>query len=245
MLALITGASSGLGKEIAKLLSLRGYDLVLVGRDKEELIKLKNELKTNSKVCICDLTKEKKVYNLYLDNKNIDLLVNSAGIGEVGYFVDCQNDLKLIDLNIKALHILTKLYLKEFIKNDSGRILNISSSAAFNPGPLMSTYYATKSYVYSLTMGIYEELRRKKSNVKISVACPGAFNSNFLKRANIKKATYVKDTNYIAKYIVDKMFKDKLLIVPGIFMKFIIFISRFIPRKSVLKLNYKIQKKKM
>ena len=245
MKALITGSSSGLGKELAYILDDIGYDIVLVGRNKEELFNIKNKLKNSTKIVVTNLLKEENIYKLYNDNKDIDLLINSAGIGEIGEFINTKNDLNVIDLNIKALHILTKLYLTDFIKKDSGRILNISSSAAFAVGPLFSTYYATKSYVYSLTMAIYEEVRRKKSNVKISVACPGAFDSNFLKNANIKKSIYVKETKSVANYIVKKMFKDKLIIIPGVLMKIIVFINNFIPKKIMLKLNYNIQKKKL
>ena len=235
MKALITGSSSGLGKELAYILDDIGYDIVLVGRNKEELFNIKNKLKNSTKIVVTNLLKEENIYKLYNDNKDIDLLINSAGIGEIGEFINTKNDLNVIDLNIKALHILTKLYLTDFIKKDSGRILNISSSAAFAVGPLFSTYYATKSYVYSLTMAIYEEVRRKKSNVKISVACPGAFDSNFLKNANIKKSTYVKETKFVANYIIKKMFKDKLIIIPGVLMKIIVFINNFIEYLMTLK----------
>lgn len=244
MRALVTGASSGLGREISFILDSMGYDIVLVGRNKEELFKTKELLNNKITIVVTDLSKEENVYKLYKENKNIDLLVNSAGLGEIGEFSKTSKDLEIIDVNIKALHILTKLYLNDFIKKDSGRILNISSSAAFTPGPLMATYYASKSYVYSLTMAIYEELRRSNSNVKISVACPGAFNSNFLIKANINNATYVKDTKYIANYIVKKMFRNKTLIVPGFLMKLTILLNRLIPRKTMIKLNYNLQKKK-
>ena len=207
MKALITGSSSGLGKELAYILDDMGYSIILVGRNGKELNKIKMSLKNDSKVVVTDLLKINNVYKLYSDNKDIDILINCAGAGEIGSFIDTINDLDIIDLNIKALHILTKLYLKDFVKKDSGRILNISSSAAFTPGPLFSTYYATKSYVYSLTMSIYEELRRNKSNVKISVACPGAFDSDFLKKAKINEVKYLKSTKYIASYIIKKMFK--------------------------------------
>lgn len=248
MKALITGASSGLGKTLAIKLSKLNYDLILVARNKKKLEEVKKEIKTNAKIYAYDLSNIENIYKLYEETKkeNIDLLINNAGFGELNEFIksDIENDLNMIDLNIKAVHLLTKLFLKDMEKRNSGRILNISSSAAFCPGPLMSTYYATKGYVYSLTMAIYEELRNKKSNVKIHVLCPGAFKTNFFKRANIYKGLYVLDVDYIASYTLKEMFKNKLLIIPGTKMKLVVFFGRFIPRKLMLKLTYKVQKNK-
>lgn len=247
MYALITGASSGLGKSLAIKLSKMGYSIIAVSRNKNKLEDLKKEIK-NIIIFPYDLSNQANIYKLYKNTSEykIDLLVNCAGFGEYGEFVnnDLDNELNMIDLNIKALHTLTKLYLSDMVKRDSGRILNVSSSAAFQPGPLMATYYATKSYVYSLTMAIYEELRRKKSNVKISVLCPGAFDTDFFKRANIKNATYVKSVDYISDYTLKKLFKNKLIIIPGFIMKMVIFIERFLSRKFLLKMNYNIQSKK-
>ena len=158
MKALITGASTGLGKDFAKILSNKGYDLVLVARSKEKLYKLKEELSTNVEIEVMDLSETKNVLKLVEKYKNeIDLLINNAGFGECGYFneINLDTELNMIDLNIKTLHILTKEFISEFIKKDKGQILNVASSAAFQPGPLMATYYATKSYVYNLTMAIY------------------------------------------------------------------------------------------
>jgi len=165
MRALITGASSGLGLDFAKKLSRIGYDLILVARSKDKLDKLQRELKTDVIVEVMDLCDKDNVLKLYKKYHNdVDLLVNNAGFGYCGSFNDdnLNNDLDMIDLNIKCVHILTKLFLNDFIKKDSGRILNVASMAAFEPGPLMATYYSTKSYVYSLSMAIYEELRRKR-----------------------------------------------------------------------------------
>lgn len=249
MKALITGASSGLGKELSLKLSELGYDLILVSRNKKALDELKEELKTKVIIYDYDLSNMDNIYKLYekTKNENIDLLINNAGFGELKEFIksDINNDLNMIDLNIKAVHLLTKLYLKDMVNNDSGRILNVSSSAAFQPGPLMSTYYATKGYVYSMTMAIYEELRRMNSKVQVHVLCPGAFKTAFFERANIDKGTYVLDVNYIAQYTLKEIFKNKLLIVPGLKMKFVVFFGRFIPRKLMLKLTYKVQKNKI
>ena len=150
----------------------------------------------------------------------------------------------MIDLNIKAVHILTKFFLKDMIKRDKGYILNVSSAASFSAGPLMATYYATKGYVTKLSMGIYEELRRKKSNVHISVLCPGPVNTNFNKIANVEFADKGMDSKVVAKYAIDKMFKNKLIIIPGTKMKLAHFFNRFVSDKFSLKVVYNFQKKK-
>ena len=145
MRALITGASTGFGKCFAKKLSNMGYDLILVARDKSKLEELKNDLNTNVEIISMDLSEEENLYKLYYKCKNkIDLLINNAGFGACGEFdkLDLNNELNMIDLNVKAYHILTKLFLKDFVKRDKGQILNVASIAAFEPGPLMATYYA-------------------------------------------------------------------------------------------------------
>ena len=161
MIALITGASNGLGADFAKELSKEGYDLVLVARSKDKLEKLAKELKTNIEIEVMDLSVKENVYKLYNKYKGkIDLLINNAGFGAFGKFTetDLNNELNMIDLNIVTYHILTKLFLQDFVKKDKGQILNVASSAAFEPGPLMSTYYATKSYVYNLSMEFTKNL---------------------------------------------------------------------------------------
>ena len=155
MKALITGASSGIGKDMAIYLSELGYDIILVSREEDKLKEVKAELKTKSKIIVMDLKEKDNCIKLYEMTKqeNIDILVNNAGFGEFGEFVKTplQKELDMIDVNVVAVHILTKLFLKDFVKRDSGYILNVSSSAAFQAGPLMSTYYGTKAYVLRLT----------------------------------------------------------------------------------------------
>ena len=134
------------------------------------------------------------------------------------------------------------LFLKDFIKKDKGYILNVASSAAFLPGPLMSTYYATKAYVFRLTEAIHEELRKTKSNVYIGVLCPGPVDTNFNNRAGVKFAVKALSSSYVARYAVEKMFSGKTIIIPGFKMKFVKFIVRFLPDKIVTRINYNIQK---
>lgn len=248
MKALITGGSSGIGYSMAKYLSSLGYDLILVARDKEKLQKIQKELPTEVKIIVADLSNEAKLKELYVlcKNDNIDILINNAGFGMFGSFSesDLSRELEMIDLNIKTLHILTKFFLKDMKKRGKGYILNVSSAASFQAGPLMSTYYATKSYVTKLTLAIYEELRREKSGVHISCLCPGPVSTNFNDVANVQFAMKSLDSDYVAKYAIDKMFKNKLIIVPGFKMKATIFLNRLVSNKFALKVVYNFQKKK-
>ena len=245
MKALITGASSGLGKDFAIQLSQRGYDLVLVARNKKKLGEVKKLCSTNIEIECMDLSIIDNCKKLYDKHKDIDLLVNNAGFGLFGEFnnTDLDKELEMIDLNIKSLHVLTKLYLKDMIKKDSGRILNVASSAAFLPGPLMSTYYSTKSYVMRLTAAIYEELRRIKSNVKVSALCPGPVETNFNNVANVNFSIKGLKSDYVVKYTLKKMFKNKLIIIPGILPKLGVIASKFVPIKILVKITYNIQKR--
>ena len=175
MKALITGASSGIGKEMAIYLSEKGIDLVLVARDKSRLEEVQKELKTASQIICMDLGDAPNCIELYKEVKDVDILINNAGFGIFGEFVDTDliKELNMVNLNICAVHTLTKLYLNDMCKNNNGYILNVASIAGFMPGPHMATYHATKAYVLKLTQGIYEEIKRKKVNVKISALCPG------------------------------------------------------------------------
>lgn len=246
MKALITGASSGMGLDMAKYLSKLGYDLFVVSRDKEKLDSLYKDYK-NVKTIALDLTKKNNCIKLHdmLKDEKIDILINNAGFGDAGNFSETSLDkeLEMIDLNIKAYHILTKLFLQDFIKRDYGRILNVASMAGFMPGPYMATYYATKSYIVNLSLAIYEELKRDKSNVKISVFCPGPVKTNFDKVANVKFNMMQLDSEYASKYAIDNMFLNKLIIVPPN-MKLNKFLSKVGPTKLVLYVNSKVQERK-
>ena len=245
MKALITGASSGIGFDIAKRLSSMGYDLVLVSRSIDKL----NDAKFDTKVEYesLDLSDVNNCIRLHDKYKDIDILVNNAGYGLIGVFnkTDLNRELNMIDLNIRAYHVLTKLYLADFVKRDSGYILNVASSAAFQPGPLMATYYATKSYVYSFTMAIYEELKKNKSNVKISCLCPGPVNTNFNNVANCEFSVKALSSEFVAHYAINKMFKNKLLIIPGFTMRLSYYFGKIAPLKLKLKIIYSIQHRKV
>ena len=249
MKALITGASSGIGLDMARYLATKNCELILVARNKEKLEELQEKLPTKTTIIVVDLSNEQKVKDLYVIAKkeNIDILINNAGLGDFGYLTDTDlnKDLELINTNIKAVHILTKYIAKDMEKKDTDTyILNVASSAAFQPGPLMSTYYATKSYVYQLTEALYYEEKKKKTKVNVSVLCPGPVDTNFNNVAGVHFSVKALDSAYVAKYAIDKMFKKKMLIIPGFYMKCAKFFSRFVSDKFMLKTIYNIQKKK-
>ena len=250
MKALITGASSGIGFEIAKYLASKKFELILVARNRDRLELIQQKLPTKTTIIVMDLSNEQKVKELcvLIKNQNVDMLINNAGFGNYGEFTetDLSNDIDMINTNIKAVHILTKYALKSMVKHDAGYILNVASSAAFPPGgPLMSTYYATKSYVYGLTESINYELKKKKSNVVVSVLCPGPVDTNFNNVAGVKFGVKALKPSYVAKYTIDMMLdKKKMLIIPGVKMKLAKFFSRFLSDKMLLGITYRIQKKK-
>ena len=151
----------------------------------------------------------------------------------------------MIDINIKAVHILTKLFLKDMKRKNRGYILNVASSAAFESGPLMATYYSTKSYIYRLTEAINNELKKEKVNVHVSCLCPGPVDTNFNNVANVKFSVKPLKADYVAKYAVDKMFNNKMLIIPGLKMKLAKFFGRFLSDKALMRMTYRIQRRKI
>lgn len=248
MKALITGASSGLGYDMALVLSRMGYDLIIVARRENKLIELKNKINTNVKIICKDLSQESSCYELFEEVKSeqLDILINNAGFGIFGAFneTDLKTELNMIDLNIKSVHILTKLFLKKFTEKDSGYIMNVASSAGFMPGPFMSVYYATKSYVLNLTQAIYGELRQEKSNVHICALCPGPVDTEFNKVAKVTFGMKGLKSVAVSNYAIKQMFKKKLIIIPGFIMKISIFGIRFASRKLLLKISANIQQSK-
>ena len=249
MKALITGASSGIGLDMARYMSTQGCELILVSRNKEKLEEIQEKLPTKTTIIVADLSNEQKVKELYVQIKqhNIDILINNAGLGDFGFLTDTDlnKDLELINTNIKAVHILTKNVVKDMEKKETDTyIMNVASSAAFQPGPLMSTYYATKSYVYQLTEALYYEEKKKNTNVHVSVLCPGPVETNFNNVAGVHFSVKPMKSTTVAKYAIDMMLKNKMLIIPGFKMKCAKFFSRFVSDKFMLKTIYKIQKKK-
>ena len=245
MKALITGASSGIGRDMARILAKKGYDLVIVARDEEKLNSLKNELNTNVKIVIMDLSIAENCKKLHAENPNIDLLINNAGFGDCGNFTvtSLEKEISMIHTNITAYHILTKLYLIDMKKVNKGHILNVASIAGFMPGPLMATYYATKSYIVRLSEGIREELNKEKSNVKISILCPGPVSTNFNKVANVKFALREANSYQVAEYAINHL--NKFYIVPGLDIKLARFGAHLFPACLISKITYRMQKRKL
>ena len=250
MKALITGASSGIGRDMARVLAKKGYDLVLVARNKGELEKLAEELKEKNQIKIetisTDLSIVENCKKIHKKVQNVDILINNAGFGDCGEFTktSLEKELNMIDTNIVAYHILMKLYLTNMKEKNSGKILNVASIAGFMPGPLMATYYATKAYIVRISESIREELKKEKSKVQISILCPGPVSTNFNKVANVDFKLKGMDSKEVAQYAIDEMFKKKMLIIPGFKMKCSKFFSHFLSDKKLLKITYKIQRKK-
>lgn len=277
MWALVTGASSGIGRDMARYLYLLGYSLILVARDREKMEELKQELtnkkateterkkdninkgdtafenvksKTKQEVLIysIDLSNKEECIRLFEQTKNIelDLLINNAGFGTFGEFIntDLEKEINLINTNITAVHILTKLYLQKMIERNRGHILNVASIAGMEPGPLMAAYYASKSYVIRLSRAINKELKKAKSNIKISILCPGPVNTNFNNVANVVFKAPSMSSEKVAQYGIDKALKGKLIIIPGMLNKSVRMFSKIIPDSILEEVAYHIQRKK-
>lgn len=249
MYALVTGASSGLGRDMAILLAQKGYDLIIVARSEDKLLALKNELSNvNVVVIIKDLSIENECYSLIneINGFDIEVLINNAGFGLFGEFADSDLDteINMIDTNIKAPLILMKHFLNVFKKKNKGYILNVASAAAFTYGPLMSVYYSTKHFLYAQTLSVYGELKKDKSNVYVGVLCPGPVATSFSERANVKFGVKPKSSEDVSKYAIRKMFKRKLIIIPGIMLRLGKFGARFASDKTLAKIGYYFQNKK-
>lgn len=245
MKALITGATSGIGKAIAQELSRKGWSLILTGRSEVALEELKETLPVPVETIALDLAENQAPFTLYefCKGKHVDLLVNNAGFGVYGAFTDTalQDELELIQVNIRTLHILTKLFLRDFKKRNSGRILNVASSAGFLTGPLFSSYYASKNYVVRLSLAIAEELRREKSRVTISILCPGPVNTGFNDRAGVQFRIKALTPEAVAKEAVFGAITGKLLIIPGLMMRVGIVASHLVPEQILSRILYHVQ----
>ena len=302
MWALVTGASSGIGRDMSRYLYSLGYSIVIVARDENKLEELKQELekretnitssvenskKSNNKlesnvknninidnnkhiedssfidkskldnsikkkqqiiVISEDLSKSENCKKLYEKTKHIkiDLLINNAGFGVFGNFseTDLEKEINLINTNITAVHILTKLYLRDMISRNKGHILNVASIAGMEPGPLMAAYYASKAYAIRLSRAINKELKKQKSNVKISILCPGPVDTNFNNVAKVVFKAPSMPSEKVAKYGIDKALKGKLIIIPGILNKSVRFFSKIVPDSILEEVAYHIQRRK-
>lgn len=246
MRALVTGASSGIGADIARVLSKKGFEVVLVARREDRLLNLADELEGDAEIYCCDLSKADNCVELFEKYKDVDILINNAGFGIFGKFCDTEleRELSMIDVNITAMHILMKKFLCHFKARNRGYILNVASSAAFLPGPLMASYYATKAYVLRLTQAVVKELKTDKSDVYVGALCPGPVDTEFNNVANVNFNIKSLTSKYVAQYAVGKMFKGKTVIIPGKIIKLGVFFSRFVPQRLLLYISYNIQKNK-
>lgn len=246
--ALITGASSGIGRDIARELSARGWSLILAARRRDRLEALARELNTPCRICVCDLSCEEEVRALHsgLHTEPVELLVNAAGFGLQGEFLgtDLDRELEMLRVNLQAPHMLTKLFLKDMVERDHGFILNVASSAGFMAGPFFSTYYASKNYVVRLTQAIYEELRIRGSHVSISCLCPGPVDTEFNRVAGATFGVRPMSSRDVARIAVDGTLKKRLTIIPGVGMKLSVLAARLAPEKLLLRINGRIQKNK-
>lgn len=248
MKALVTGASSGIGRDIAIYLSKKGYDIIAVARNIKKLEELRKYIKTDLKIISKDLSIRENCIELYNEvvSEKIDMFINNASFGLYGEFInlDIDNDMEMINLNIISTHILFKLFLKDMTIRNSGYILNVSSMAAFSEGPLMAEYYATKSYMTKLSTAVIKELKKSKSDVSISVLFPGPVDTNFNNVVGIKFSVKPLSSKYVAKYGVDNMLKRKEIIIPGCMNKLSYVFSKVLPYRVLSEIGYNIQKKK-
>ncbi|WP_317855006.1 SDR family oxidoreductase [Chakrabartyella piscis] len=248
MKALVTGATSGIGLEMAKVLHNMGYELILVSRTKSALEETKSLLGDGVEIFPADLSSatDCKALFSFAKDKGVSVLVNNAGFGVYGTFLetDLEEELNMLDLNCKGLHILTKLFLQEFQEKDAGYILNVASSAGFLSGPLMASYYATKNYVVALTEGIYQELKEAKSNVHISMLCTGPIETGFNKRAGVATSMKGISAKEVAESAIKAMFQKKLWIIPEPTLAISSVLQRLVPKRVLLSLVYQIQYKK-
>lgn len=257
MISLITGASSGIGKDMAFEFADRGYDLILVARSFDRLKEVKNEIikkydKCNVLIMKCDVSNVESVKNLYNDVRkefvNIDVLVNNAGFGDCGKFyeTDLEKDISMINTNILGLHVLTKLFLQDMVKVNKGYILNIASIAGFMPGPLMATYYSTKAYVVRLTRAIAKELKVVNSKVRIAAFCPGPVNTEFNKNANVIFSLKGQSSSDVAKIGVNGLFKsNKVVYFSSVLIRIVACLAKIMPESFMANQAYRTQKRKL
>ena len=252
--AVVTGASSGIGMFLAEDLAKRGYSLVLVARREERLKvlaeRLEQEYHITCRVISCDVSITEECNRLVreIEDLQVEVFINNAGFGDCSLFLngDLQKELDMVDVNVKAVHTLTKLILQKMQKKDYGYILNVASSAGLIPaGPYMATYYATKAYVTSLTQAIAHELKETKSNIYIGCVCPGPVDTEFNAVANVEFSLLGITAEYCAKYSLKKMFQKKTVIVPTFTMKLALFGVRLLPRKWYVAITARQQKKKL
>lgn len=245
--ALITGASSGIGKELAIQFAKKGIDLILVARSEQKLMELAEGIKTLYKVKVDLLIKDltipaasKEVFDWCLENNLMpDYLVNNAGFGHLQAFHESswERQSGMIQLNVHALVYLTHLFIPGMIARKSGRILNVASTAAFQPGPYFAVYFASKSFVLSFSEGFSAEL--KGTGVSVTTLCPGPTQSEFAAvsmadKTNLFKNRSIPTSEEVAIYAINSLMKGKRLAIHGLLNRLMVGVIRFTPRRLVL-----------
>ena len=247
--ALVTGASSGIGLDLAKRFAAEGHDVALVARSegklKELAAALEAEHKVRAHVVTADLAQpraaETLVAALEARGIDVDVLVNNAGYASYGAFekTDLADELNMIQVNVVALTHLTKLFVRKMVAKKSGRVLNVASTAAFQPGPLMAVYYATKAYVLSFSEALANELAG--TGVTVTALCPGPTKTGFQARAQMEQSKLVRGKEIMTAETVARigyagLMKGKTVVIPGVSNKMMAQAVRFLPRKTVTKL---------
>lgn len=255
--ALITGASGGIGYELAKLFAEDGYNVVLIARNAQKLNEIAKDFEQKYRITAKVIAKDLSIPSapdeifaeLQQERIAVNVLVNNAGFASYGLFheLDLAAQLQMLQVNIVCLTNLTHLFLKDMVKQGSGRILNLASTAAFQPGPLMGVYYATKAYVLSFSEAIANEL--EGTGVSVTALCPGPTESGFQQRAAMEDSKLVSgqkimDAETVAKIGYRGLMENKTVIVPGVKNKILAESVRFTPRKLVTKLVRNMQESK-
>lgn len=255
-LAVITGASSGLGLDFAGIFARNQYDLIVTGRNKHALLELKNNVSAKYGTIVYvieqDLAKPNGALALYeqikLIGRDIDVLVNNAGFGDYGLYssLDWTKQSDMIHVNILALMQLTHCVLPDMIRRNTGKILNLASVASFQSGPLMATYYASKAFVLHFSEAIATEL--KDTKITVTALCPGPTKTKFVDHANLQdsksfRKLIVADSMPVAQYGFDMMMRGKVVAVPGLQNKLAMFGAKILPRNVVRKAVYRINQK--
>lgn len=244
MLAVITGASSGLGREFALQLDALGYSTVIAARREDKLLQLKSELKNPCDIFCCDLSVSENCKELYARYPDADILINNAGFGTFGDIVssDTESDEKMIALNVNAQYLLLKLYLTSFKKKKRGYILNTASAASFMAGPYFGLYYATKAFVLRISQAATREA--KEYGVCVSALCPGSVATEFNSVAKTTSSSRPLTAQKVVAYALKKTFKGKSIIIPSFKIRMAFIMSKLMPENLLTEFSCHIQKKR-
>ena len=250
MVAVVTGASDGIGMEMAKILGSLGFDLILAARREKELSQLcyaiARKFHVSAQAFVCDLSNEEdcKRLHAYCRDRDVRVFINNAGCGVIGPFTetDLDAELKMIRLNVISAHLLLKLFAGTM---ENGFILNVASMAAFQETPLMASYGATKAYLYHLSSSVNYELRKQGKAVHVATLCPGSVSTGFDKAAGVPHPLRGMSASKCAEAAIYGMFRGRSVIIPGMKEKLARLAVKIMPRSVILPIEYRIQSKKL